>query len=285
MEPPPEWSVRLRDISPITPATTHLRFRWFSEESVKALYPDIATLLDGVWVLYTCMPKHLLSPDRVEQLTVHWSSLPTDQQLGRRMYCTEYQHWMFATHGVEALPFWCLQGNRGGTPAGLTPRERRTLDAMGQNGEAAEPIPFGLLEPAPFDERAVSAIRARDALVKAGMDLERMDKARGVAALTAEDELIERDYRKEMVGWYQREMAPGVEFMKSFLRTKAADMALPKATHEQANAASVWRDQYIETGQMPLATMPSSRKRSMLVRAPSPKIVVTNHMPPPITSK
>lgn len=229
--PPPEWERRLREISPIVDRTSHLRFRWRAQEQL--------------WELYECTPKALLDPFRAQQLSVHWSDLPADQQMGRKQCVTEYQQYMYRTHGVEARRFWVLQGTHGGTPACYTDRERRMLMLLGESDEVA---PLGMFPGCPFDERAVRAILQRDKLAKAGYDLDAMEQASTSDAQKRQQIEEDREYRKAFVDYWYQECAPMAEFLKSFLPTKQAEHELRRATRDEANAIAQWRDVFIDTG-------------------------------------
>lgn len=249
VKPVPEsWEKRLREISPVLDRTSHLRFRWRQATEQ--------------WELYECTPAILLSDGRVKQLTQHWSELPKSQQGGRKLFVSEYQHYMFRTHRVEASRFWVLQGDHGGTPACYTEREERMLKAM---NEPTEVPPPGLLPFAPFDERAVRAIQARDRLIKYDMNLDRMFKACDSEEQQREAEETEKDFRRTFLKWWREEMAPMSEFMKWYLRTSESDQTLPKATPEMANAVTQWKDHYIETGALLNAHTASSTKHSVAV--------------------
>lgn len=249
IKPVPEsWERRLRQISPIVDKTSHLRFRWRQATEQ--------------WELYQCTPITALSDDRIQQLTQHWSELPTDQQMGRKLFVSEYQHFMFRTHKVEASRFWVLQGNHGGTPAAYTDREERLLKAM---NEPTETPPPGLLPYAPFDERAVKAIVARDMLVRYDGNIERMLKACDSEEMQKEAEETEKAFRRTFLKWWREEMAPLSEFMKWYLRTTESDQTLAKATPETANAVTEWKDHYIETGTVLNARTAGSTKRSVAV--------------------
>lgn len=229
--PPEDWETRLRAISPIVDRTSHLRFRW--RASVEQ------------WELYECTPLPLVSAERIAQLSQHWSELPPSQQHGRKRYVTEYQHYMFRTHGVDARRFWVLQGNTGGTPAVFTERERKLLEAIGESGEV---IPLGTLPYAPFDERAVRAILQRDKLLHAGYDLDRLAAMSRPDALKAADDADDKEYRAKFLEWWYAEMAPAAEFMKWYHRQTEAHQTMRRATQAEANAVTQWRDHYIETG-------------------------------------
>lgn len=239
---PDGWEPRLRQISPIAERTSWLHFRYRAQE--------------GIWALYELTPKALLSSGRVQQLTQHWSDLPQGQQMGRKHSVSEYQHYMFRTHGVEARLFWILQGEMGGTPATYSHRELRLLQAM----NAPEEVPaIGSLPACPFDERAVAAILARDRLLKVGGNLDALLKQNDGAALRSEDEDTEKEYRKAFLKWWFVQMIPNSEFMKTYLRTSEASHTLRKATKAEANAASQWADYFVEHGTVLGATHADSR--------------------------
>lgn len=234
--PPADWLTRLRVVSPIVDRTSHLGFRW---------RPKLQPEFHDTWELYELTPAALLTPERVQQLSQHWSELPPSQQYARKRFVTEYQHYMFRTHRVEARRFWVLQGETGGTPAEFTERETKLLESVNAPSDAP---PVGMFAPCPFDQRAVDAIMARDNLRKVGGDLDALLKSRTAEALTAEDEANEKAYRKAFLGWWFEQMLPCSDFMKTFLRTKEASHALRRATAPEASIVTQWRDHFIETG-------------------------------------
>jgi len=246
---PHGWEESLRGISPIVDRTSHLRFRWRANVEQ--------------WELYECTPLHLIDPDRVKQLSVHWSQLPKDQQRGRRTFVTEYQHYMYREHKVDARRFWVLQGNRGGTPAAYTERERRMLEIM---GECPDVPPLGCLPYAPFDGRAIKAIQQRDRLAKHGYDIDALEKAKTAESLRIEDEEAEKDYRRAFLSWWSNEMKPMSEFMKWYLGKSESDHTLRRATRDEANAVSQWKDHFIETGVVLNAGQVSNRALQIAVR-------------------
>jgi hypothetical protein len=232
VEPVPDgWEERLRRISPIVDRVSHLRFRYRADK--------------GVWMLYECIPAHLLDPFRVEQLTVHWSDLALSSQMGRRQFVSEYQHYMFRTHKVDARPFWVLQGPTGGTPAVFSHREQRLLQAV---GAPDDPPPVGFLPPCVFDEQAVDAVVQRDLLYKIGGDLDTLANSRTVEALTADDEQTEREYRRAFLSWWFDACLPMSDFMQAYLRSTEADRTLRRATNEENNALAQWKEHFLETG-------------------------------------
>ena len=249
--PPPEWEARLREISPIVDRTSHLRWRWFQKYE------------QGF--LYECTPEALLSAGKVRQLSEHWSSLPTSEQHGRQRCVTAYQFWMFRTHQVEVRPFWVLQGSKvitTGTPYSYTDREAKLLEAEGLE---AEPIPPGTLPAVPFSEAVVEAIVARDRLLKAGGDLDRLERENRPDYQRAETEITERAYRRKFLQWHNDAMRPCSEFMGWFAKRKEAERALRPAPDGLANTLADWRDRYIETGDMG-AGHAASRRIQVAVR-------------------
>lgn len=255
-EPPAEWDRRLREISPIHTDLAHLRFR------VRLRHESWNHPKDEVWTIYAWTPKRLVSADRAWQFERHWSELPPSQQEGRKHFVSDYQFWVWHTHGYEANPFWILQGN-GGTPAKYTDRERRYLDA---SDLPSEPMPIGLMPPCPFDERAVNLILERDRLMQAGNRLDQLVEMDRPDYLKAEEEAAERTFRETFLDTWRAIMAPSVEFMKSYLRKSEADHTLPKATRETANAVSQWRDHFIQYGNVMGASAAPSRRAHILVK-------------------
>ena len=250
VKPVPEsWERRLRQISPIVDKTSHLRFRWRQATEQ--------------WELYECSPITVLSESRVKQLTKHWSELPESEQQGRKLFVTEYQHYMFRVHRVEAQRFWVLQGNHGGTPAAYTDREEQMLRSI---NEPTEVPPPGLLPYAPFDERVVKAVQARDLLMKYEGSLDKLQKSVSSEEQQRRANEIAQDYRKSFLGWWREEMAPMSEFMKWYLRTSESDQTLAKATPQMSNAVTQWKDHFIETGDVLNATSAVSTKLSVAVK-------------------
>lgn len=230
---PDGWEDRLRQFSPIVDQTSHLRFRWRAEEER--------------WMLYACTPAALLDDFRNEQLRVHWSALPPSQQMGRKQYVSEYQHYMYREFGLEARPFWVLQGPVGGTPAVYSHREQRLLKAV---GAPDDPPPIGFLPPCPFDERAVEAIVERDLLAKIGGDLDLLAASQSGKAMASEDEETERAYRRAFLDWWSDTCIPMSEFMQGYLRSSDADHTLRRATRAENNAVAQWKEHFLETGEV-----------------------------------
>lgn len=238
-EPPPDWNRRLREISPITENLSHLRFRCFE--------PHESWLHNtrDVWAVYACTPAKMIHPERAEQFRLHWSELHESQQPGRKAAVSDYQHFMWHTVGVEAKPFWILQGEWGGTPAQYTRREARYLDAC---DAISEPFPLGFFEPCPFDERAVEQILKRDRLLQACNRYDELEKMDRPLEQRLEDEAAEYVFREQYLKTWSEIMRPSVEFMQSFLNKKASDGVFPDAPEGTANAVSQWKDHFLEHG-------------------------------------
>lgn len=255
-EAPAAWVARLREISPVTDKLSHLRFRYRSPQP-SWLYHD-----RGVWELYSCTPRSAVHPDRAEQFRLHWSELPKSQQVGRRAMVSNYQHYMWHVHGVEARRFWVLHGPWGGTPAVYTAREAKMLEAA---NAVSEPFPLGFFPPCEFHEGAVTLILARDRFLQAGKNLDALEKMDRPAALKAEDEAVEREFRQKYLDWWYETIQPQKEFMASQIgKAQAAD--LPPAPEGLADRLATWKEQYIEHGSVAGAGVASSRKLQVAVR-------------------
>lgn len=236
---PESWAKRLREMSPTLGNLAHLHPRWV-EPKPEWYHPE-----RGVWLLYSCTPRHMVHPDRVEQMQLHWSELDSTRQVGRREMVSSYQHYMWHVHGVEAQPFWILQGDWGGTPAKYSQRERRYLDA---SNAISEPFPIGFFPPTPFTERSVALILERDRLVKACNRYDELEKMDRPEYLKAEDEAAERLFRETYIDTWKEIMRPSVEFIASTLGKSQYNEALPPAPEGLSDTVSQWKDHFIEHG-------------------------------------
>lgn len=240
---PDGWEERLRTSSPIVDLTSHLRFRFRSEA--------------GQWEVYQCIPAVLLEPYRVQQLTVHWTSLPTDQQKGRQVLCSEYQHYMFRTYRVDARRFWVLQGPAGGTPVSYTEREKALLT---MRGLPTEPVPMGVLPAVPFDDRAVQAILKRDDLLRAGNSLDRLASFRTAASQQADAQEAEMEYRAAFLAWLDESTAEQADIMKYILSKPELASYLGSAKTDETQYLHTWQDDYLKTGILPSMGQVASRR-------------------------
>jgi hypothetical protein len=257
--PAPEgWERRLREISPITEKLSHLRFR-FREPDQEWFHAD-----RGQWMLYSCTPRALIDRDRAEQFLLHWSELSPEKQVGRKSVVSDYQHFMWHVHGVEARPFWILQGEWGGVPAKYSRMEKRYLDAM---NAVSDELPLGFLPACQFDERAVRAIQKRDRLVQAGMRLEELERINGLLALAAVDQAAEEAFRKTFLDEWIETMKPQADFMRHWLSRSENRECLPAAPAGLSSTISMWQDEYVKTGTVIGAKVAASRAVQVPVSA------------------
>lgn len=267
-EAPESWEKRLREISPIMPNLSHLRFRKFEPRaSWRNPAPGVSVSFNTapdrpIWMLYTATPRHLVHPDKVLQLQEHWSEMPTGFQAGRRALVSNYQHYIWHTQGLLVQPFWILQGEWGGTPTQYTQREKRYLDA---SGASSIPAPIGFFAGCPFDERAVPKIVQRDKLVQAGNRYDELEKMNRPEYLKAEDEAAEKVYRETYLDTLAVWHAPAVAFMQSQVGKAQANEHLRPAPKGLENTLARWKDVYKETGVMLDASLPMQKKAQVAV--------------------
>lgn len=262
-EAPREWESRLREVSPMLPNTSHLRFRKFApradwKESPFNLQPD-----RPLWALYTCLPIRLVEPLTAGGFQKHWSEEPTvGEQAASRSMVSDYQHFMWHTRGLYVKPFWLLQGEWGGTPMKFTDRERRYLDA---SGESSIPAPPGAFTPCAFNELAVRKIVERDRFVQAGNRFDELEKMDRPAYKKDEDDAAELVYREEVLRHLAELAQPAVAFMQSQTGKRQVEDAVAQGVMRPApeglpNTLSVWKDHFRATGQILTATLPSQKK-------------------------
>jgi hypothetical protein len=252
---PPAWRRRLRELWPVSDQTQWLHFRMFPE----SLDKKTGTVMSGSarWVLYTMTPPALIAdPTRIQMLDERpWWELPEDRQWGRMMHVTTYQYAMWREYRCLARPYWCLQGTEGGTPMQYTPREVAILRAHNLPTDVPNPgsEPF-----APFDERAVAALVARDKFRQLGGALDRLaDPGKAIADIKAEEAEAELTFRTEFVKWFKARMEPNAEFLTRHMNKSETAADFRPATRAELNAADQWEDQYIATGTVP-AALPES---------------------------
>lgn len=254
-EPPSSWETRLREISPRLERCSHLRFRWFDPHD-HWMHPE-----RGVWALYACTPRAIVTKDRARCFDKHWSELPASQQAGLKSVVSDYQHFMWHTQGLDVRPFWILQGEWGGTPAQYSRREERYLDAA---GAMSEPYPLGFFPAVPFTERAVTLILERDRLVQYGDKLDQADDAKRETAEFAE---AEKSFRQKFLDMQWETLQPQIEFMKSQkAKAELAGLDVPNQTKEQEVVSATWRDHFLEFGTMPGASQAGTRALQVAVR-------------------
>jgi hypothetical protein len=262
-EPPREWERRLREISPVLPNTSHLRFRKFApredwKDSPFNTQPD-----RPLWAIYTALPIRLVEPLTAEGFAKHWSEESTaGDQAATKALISDYMHYCWHVFGLYVKPFWLLQGDWGGTPMKFTDRERRALDGAGKD---SIPAPPGAFTPCPFDERAVEKIVARDRLVQAGNRFDELAKMDRPDWKKVEDDEAERVYREEVLKTLAASAQPAAEYMKSQMGKREIEAAvvsgfLKPAPESLPNTLATWKDVWREHGIMPGATAPMQRK-------------------------
>lgn len=273
-EAPERWESRLREISPITNDLEHLRFRKFeSSIDYNPAIPAWAQDTRGdwlfperpIWALYACTPRHLIKADKAAMFATHWSEVarqpeaqfPEGEQVAHRAIVSDYQHFMWHTHGVSVRCFLLLQGTWGGTVAKYTKREIAYLRA---SVEDHQPFPIGSFPACPFDERTVQTILTRDRLLQAGNRFDALEKQDRPDWKKAEDDAAERLYRETVLDTLRVLNAPAIEYMQSQRFKADAEDVLPPAPNGLANTLASFRDVYRETGQMPLVGAASMKK-------------------------
>lgn len=243
IRPPSAWEAELRAMSPKSSAHSWLRFAWMETPREAAGFrPD-----EGRWVLYECVPNEMISADRRFQLQVPYWEMPATQRMGRQQMVSAYQFVLYQQEGVDARPFWVIQGNHGGHPAGYTDLEKRILRALHQ---PVNPPRRGELPYAPWDGRVRDAIERRDRLTKLSG---RVEALRGTAtgdAMRAEADAVEREFRKVHLAWWAEQMEPHADWLAWYTRKTESDMTLKRMSREEASRMDAALERYIETGQL-----------------------------------
>ena len=147
---PEEWERRLREISPISETVSWLALKW---------HPAIER-----WFLYECVPNQFISQDWRSELE---GEHPHKLEEWARI-CTPYQWEMYRKYRVHARPCWIIQGTKGGHKVAFDAADQELCKAQ---GIPQSPPAFGSLPYAPFDERVVRQLVARNKLVAAKNDL------------------------------------------------------------------------------------------------------------------
>lgn len=241
--PPPAWRRRLEQVWPHSEKTQWFNFRMFPVERPRT----------DRWALYAMTPAALIADQtKIAQLSgTPWWEMPHGQQYGRMTMVSAYQWEMWRQYKCWARPYWCLQGEDGGTPMQYSLRESAILRAAGLPLSVPEPgdEPF-----APFDERTMSALVARDRFRQLGSALDRLsDPTRAEADMKAEEAEAEMLFRTEFVKYFKARMEPNAEFIASHSRKSENQSEFKPATKGEIDAADQWEDHYIATGFVPVA--------------------------------
>ncbi len=239
---PDGWERDLREFSPITTYTSHLRFGWL-EGSVKKPIQR--------WVLYECVPIELI-PDEMRRMLggKPWWELPYGLREGRKHMVSAYQWELYRQHRIWARPFWCLQGESGGTPARYSDVEERLLKLKQM---PADPPGPGTLPFATWDGRVLQAVKQRDRLWKLGSSISRLKKSGSSHKMKAEAAAIEKRFRTEFLAWMEERFAPQADFLTHYTRKTESDRVLRQTTPGEEAAAAQMHDHFIEHGVMPYA--------------------------------
>lgn len=247
---PPEWERELARISPRDSGLSWLEFHWqFVLGKVRGQWIDRSR-----WVLYEMQPTRFISPHRRRMLEQPPPRLlPESIRYGRLSVLTDWQHEVHRTRGVFPWAVWVLQGNQGGTPAYYSRREELLCKAMGMPDR---PPPVGTLPYAGFDWRVIEQILMRDQLLAAGMQLDAIADADRIGQrVQREIESADRAFRWQFINWFTGTLAPSADFLTWFTRRTEADRVLRQASLAEVRAASQLEDTYVETGQLPVATV------------------------------
>ena len=242
---PEEWERDLREISPVSDATSYLIFAW------KKSPMDIEGK-DARWCLYEAIPNALITPERRAQLEAppFWDKRvyrSKGAMFAQSSEVSAYQWVMYHDYKLDVRPFWCLQGNAGGTLLALTSLERRYLTLMGR---PSAPDIVGAFPYAPWDARAKKAVLERDRVFKLG-SLAAV-KASGdpvLMALAKQD--AEKAFRKAFWDYTAENLRPNADLLEYILRHEGHNPSRRQQTREEADAANEAREVFIETGRIP----------------------------------
>lgn len=237
---PAEWERELREMSPITDTTSHLRFAW-----KEPLFDSDKRRL----VIYECLPDALIGDEHRMFLAEkpYWE-LPKEERFGRSQIVSAFQWEMYRVHRVSATPFWCIQGKDGGTPMSYGEIEKRWLRAMKQPDS---PPHLGALPYAPWDNRVKQALLRRDRLAKVGSSIAKLRQRGNTAYLKAEADEAEKAYRKEFLTWFSDTMQEQADVWAWYIRHSEVTHRLPKQSRAEWLAANALEESFIEHGVIP----------------------------------
>lgn len=238
---PKEWREAIRRISPKSDQTAWLELAWKQPPGK----PEKRRL-----VVYECLPDAHI-PTEMRMLlggTPYWE-MPKDQRHGRERFVSAYQWEMYRTERVWARPYWCIQGDAGGTPLAYSELEQ---DLLRLEGQPTDPPALGALAFAPWDGRVEYALRQRDRLWKFGGDIERMRRENAdPAKVQAEYEANKKEFRKRFLAWWGDKLQEQTEFLAWYETKCEADHTLRRATKAEMLAASRLEEEFIEHGTIP----------------------------------
>lgn len=234
--PPPEWERDLREISPVSPAHSHLVLAWKEPPGA----PD-----NGRWCIYEATPAPLVGTERLMELQKppYWTLATKEERYAHAQIVSAYQWEMYRRFRVDVRPFWCLQGSEGGTPFHLSNIEKRYLRMMGLPDD---PLPMAALPFTAWDTRVKARLLERDRLYRLGGAIDRL---KGESVVERDE--AEKTFRRRFFDWFSETMRPQSELMEWISRHEDADRTYERQTREDAMAAADARDVFIETGRLP----------------------------------
>lgn len=237
---PKEWEQAVAEMSPKSDQHSYLRLFW--REPLFA--PERRRL-----VLHEVLPDALIHPERrmFLQDAPYWE-LPEDQRHGRATIVSAFQWEMYRRERIMVTPFWCLQGSDGGTPMHYHEMERRWLRLKKQPDT---PPALGALPYAPWDNRVREAVQRRDRLRKMGGRLEELKRRGSSEFLKAEQEMMEREYRKDFFKWFSDTMQEQADVWNWYTSHTEVTHRIPQQSRAEWLASMEAEEQFIETGRVP----------------------------------
>lgn len=238
-----EWKEGIRRYSPKTDQTAYLDLFWKQPPG----QPDKMRL-----VIYEMVPAKDIPSGILLMLEdkPYWE-LPPEQRHGREKMVSPFQWEMYRRERVWARPFWCIQGDNGGTPLTYSELEQ---DLLRMKGQPTTPPHLGALSFAPWDARVEQALAKRDRLWKYQGNIERMRKDNAdPAKVEAEYQAAKKEFRRQFFHWWGEQLQEATEFLGWYENKCEADHTLRRATRAEMIAASRLEESFIEHGHVPVA--------------------------------
>jgi hypothetical protein len=175
--------------------------------------------------------------------------MPEHLQRGRAAMVSGFQWEIWRTRQEHARPFWCIQGDNGGTPMAYTELEQ---DLLRLKGQPTTPPHLSALSFAPYDGRVERALKQRDRLWKVQGNLERMRRENAdPAKVEAEYQAQKREFRKIFYDWWGQQLEDATEFLGWYERKCESDHTLRRATKAEMMAAERLEESFVEHGVIP----------------------------------
>ena len=225
-EPDPEWGRLLEAYAPANDRVSWLALAW---------KPGSREIPCQRWVIYEMLPLRLCHPELREALdgpdpdsTGAW--LPDQRLPAGRRFVTDslvsHDQWVvyrrYPEHPAYPLLLWVIQGAEGGHRWLLSPQEEKLLKMMGRPSELPAP---GELPYAPFDNRVLEMLSARDRLKKLDLEKRSRDQQSASAAADFDRRAREIEDRSQLLKWLERQVAQAVGSISSNdLRDIVADL-------------------------------------------------------------